>query len=316
MTAPVPAARAARPAHRAGGQALVEFMASMLVLAPLFMLLPLLGRYLDIAFAAQVAARFAAFGVTRNNINETPAGAQAAWMPADVLQREVANRFFGRPGAPILATDLSTPDNGPAADPLWVKPNGEPLIPDRASAVLLGYGKADSADPAAGADSASDTRPFAELQPWMPRCVYGLDASGIYTVNLAVNLSNLPSSPLLHPFDTLDLALHRHTSVLYGSWSALDDTQVGARVLRNPIVYPASALEAEFDAASFALLAVDPLSFDSTPSGFQQLRDVARGNVRGLVFYPVPTDDASAPQQSPGSRRSSHLCGTLALPSW
>ncbi len=298
------------------GQALVEFLASLLVLAPLFMLLPTLGRYLDIAFATQIAARYAAFNVMRHNASETPVGAKAGWQSADALQRELGNRFFGKPGSAILASDLTRADKLPAGDPLWVKPEGGSLIPDRAAAIRVGYGKADSPDPAAGADKASDTRPFAELQPWMPRCVYGLDARGIYTVNVSVKLSNLRPSPLLRPFDAINLAMQRHTSVLYGSWSALDDAQVAQRVARNTIVYPATILKTEFDAASFALLAIDPLSFVWNPSGYKQLLDVANSNLRGFVFYPVPIEEASVGKQPSAPGRRQHVCGTLAQPSW
>ena len=53
-----PATRRHLPAQRVGGQSTVEFLVLALVLVPLFLIVPLLGKQLDIAQTAASASRY------------------------------------------------------------------------------------------------------------------------------------------------------------------------------------------------------------------------------------------------------------------
>ena len=76
-------------AARHAGQSAVEFLVLALALLPLFLLLPLLGKYLDLGHATEHAARYVAF--------ESAIAGPAAW------------NSIGRPAARIIhtATKLS-----------------------------------------------------------------------------------------------------------------------------------------------------------------------------------------------------------------
>jgi len=66
-----------------GGQALTEFIVVALALIPLFLLLPVIGKYQDIAHSVQLASRYAAFdAMIRNDVSGT-------WKPESQLAEEV-----------------------------------------------------------------------------------------------------------------------------------------------------------------------------------------------------------------------------------
>jgi len=84
-------ARATHPAKQAG-QAMVEFLiAATLVLIPLFLTVPLLGKYMDLKATSIQAARYAAWERTVYFNSST-------WPAADkddpTIQREIQRRFF------------------------------------------------------------------------------------------------------------------------------------------------------------------------------------------------------------------------------
>lgn len=80
----------------ASGQSTTEFLVLALVLVPLFLSLPLLGKYLDLTHATEQAARYVAF--------ETAIQGPARPTPgAGTLASEVRQRFFSLPQAPILS---------------------------------------------------------------------------------------------------------------------------------------------------------------------------------------------------------------------
>ena len=106
--------RATRPVNSSGqairrgsGQALVEFLiAATLVLIPMFLIVPLLGKYMDLKATAIQAARYAAWERTVF-FNGTD------WPAADKddlkIQREIQQRFFSDTAtAKLQSTDGNT----------------------------------------------------------------------------------------------------------------------------------------------------------------------------------------------------------------
>ena len=65
-----PLLRQARAAGSHAGQALTEFLVVSLVLIPLFLLIPMIGKYQDISHATQLASRYAAFDAVLRNDSE------------------------------------------------------------------------------------------------------------------------------------------------------------------------------------------------------------------------------------------------------
>lgn len=70
----------------------------------------------------------------------------------------------------------------------------------------------------------------------------GLQSRGIYRGNVSVRLAKLPAGIVAYqPFDSLDLAIHRHTSVAIDGWAAGSPAQVQSR-LDSKLLVPATAL--------------------------------------------------------------------------
>jgi hypothetical protein len=79
------------PGSRTRGQALTEFLLVSLALIPLFLLLPMIGKYQDINHATQMASRYAAFdAILRND-------SQNSWKP------KCGNAFSAWPAPPSSA---------------------------------------------------------------------------------------------------------------------------------------------------------------------------------------------------------------------
>jgi hypothetical protein len=205
--------------HRQGagtamrGQALTEFLVVSLVLIPLFLLLPVIGKYQDINHASQMASRYVAFdAVLRNDSNNSHKS------PTQ-LKDELRQRYFGDAQAGIR----SGPEQEVRLRQYWNDPYGNPLIRDPAD-IALSFGANHGDSHADGYSSASDTRLF----PWASRV--GLSTRGIYRANVAVRLANLPAGlRSIEPFDTLDLTIERHASVLPDAWAAASPAQAEQR---------------------------------------------------------------------------------------
>jgi hypothetical protein len=186
------------------GQALTEFLIVSLVLLPLFLLVPMIGKYQDISHATQMASRYAAFdAVLRNDSHNS-------WKPPVQLEAELRQRYFGPAGAGIV----TAPKEQPVLRDGWDDPYGHALI--RAPEdVALTFGIDRGPAHADGYTAAGDTAIF----PLAGRA--GLGSKGIYRANVGVTLANLPAG--LHsvePFDRLNLRIERHASVLPDPWAA------------------------------------------------------------------------------------------------
>jgi hypothetical protein len=196
-----------------GGQALTEFLVISLVLIPLFLLVPMIGKYQDISHATQLASRYAAFDtVLRNDSHNSD-------KPPAQLQAEVRQRFFGVAGAAIA----TNPEQGPALRDNWQDPYGNKLIVAPED-IALSFGVDHGAKHADGYSRASDTAifPLAGLAK--------LSSKGIYRANVAVTLANLPAGlRSVEPFDQLNLRIERHASVLPDPWTANSPSQTESR---------------------------------------------------------------------------------------
>jgi hypothetical protein len=195
--------RARRPGY-CRGQALTEFLIVSLVLIPLFLLIPMIGKYQDISHATQMASRYAAFdAVLRNDSHNS-------WKPPPQLEAELRQRYFGPAGAGIV----TAPENGPASRDNWSDPFGNTLI--RASddiALTFGVNHGATHDEAYAGTDDTAVFPLAGAA--------GLGSRGLYRANVAVSLANLPAGlKSVEPFDQLNLRIERHASVLPDPWTA------------------------------------------------------------------------------------------------
>jgi hypothetical protein len=213
---------------RINGQALTEFLVVALALVPLYLLLPLIAKYQDIAYQVQMASRYAAFDAAANN------EWQNKWKDPSQLAGEVRRRFFSNPDAPVKTND--TAGNFKAhRNAFWNGPTNEPLIADFDADVAVSFGSNRSAAQGGSLTPASDGHPFnsaanTEVETHISDQL-SLKTTGIFTGNVSVRLANAPSFLTLYqPFDKINLSVTRHTSVVVNGWDAADQRQVVERI--------------------------------------------------------------------------------------
>jgi hypothetical protein len=121
-------AHATHPAKQAG-QALVEFLiAATLVLIPLFLTVPLLGKYMDLKATSIQAARYAAWERTVHFGGTTWPAAQKDDL---TIQREIQQRFFSDTATVKLQSSdggVSTGWGGTGPKPLWRDRAGNSML--------------------------------------------------------------------------------------------------------------------------------------------------------------------------------------------
>jgi hypothetical protein len=195
------------------GQALTEFLAVSLVLLPLFLLLPMIGKIQDIVHQTQMASRHAAFDALLRNDSHN------SFKPPDQIENELRQRFFSAGSA--IRTEDAPQDFAPR--PEWSDPYAHPLI-GAPEAVHLSFGPSHGGNHEDAYTPADDTKRFALASS------AGLDARGIYNVNVSAALANLPAGlKLIEPFDRLNLRVERHASVLLDPWTANGPPQAEQR---------------------------------------------------------------------------------------
>ncbi|MBB5606652.1 MULTISPECIES: hypothetical protein [unclassified Janthinobacterium] len=224
--------------HR--GQALTEFLVLAAALLPLYLLMPMIAKYQDIAAQAEMASRYVTFeAVTRND-------AQNSWKTPKELSTEIGRRFFSNTDSSIKTGDVA--GNFSANHNLfWRGPGNAPLIADFNRDVAVSFGPEQKPNHADAFTAASDGAPFNGVAGSAigihTANELGLGSRGIYTGNVSVQLANLPAGlKMLEPFDKINLAITRHTSVVIDGWQAGRPAQVQSR-LDSGLLVPATYLK-------------------------------------------------------------------------
>lgn len=190
------------------GQSTVEFAVLALVLVPLLLIVPLLGKYLDLAQTTAVASRYAAFEGTVRHSSST-----AGWKPEAALADEVRRRFFSASDAPVKSADVAG-DFAAHRNPLWHDNRGDPLLPAFAGNVGV------------SATSASLSQPFGAFHA----SAFGLSHGNLHTGRVTVRPAAVAG---LQPFDALGLSISRSTTVLVDPWAAGGPDQVATSITRD-----------------------------------------------------------------------------------
>ena len=221
-----------RPRASQHGQALTEFLVTAVALVPLFLLMPLIAKYQDIAHSTQMASRYVAFDAFARN------DSVSTWKSESQLADEVRRRFFSNADAPVKTDDVAG-DFLANHNLFWRDPNGDVLIQDFGRDVTVSYGAVGTTGTthAAGFIAASDGTPF------VLRDALGLVPRGIYTANVSVKLANMPSGlKFFEPFDTIDLSITRGTSVAIDPWTARSPEQIETKIAADPTIFPVGSL--------------------------------------------------------------------------
>ncbi|MDP1862968.1 MAG: hypothetical protein ACOH1Q_12535 [Thiobacillus sp.] len=226
---------------RQRGQSTVEFVVLSLVLVPLILIVPLLGKYMDIAQTTAVASRYTAFeGAVRHSSSTD------SWKSDAELATEVHRRFFSNSDAPIKTNDVAGDFNA-HRNTLWFDHRGKPLLPEFVTNVLVTTNKESLSQPA-GALAGN----------------FSLPEQNLYTGRVNVNIADIAG---LKPFDSLGLGMTRWTTVLVDPWAASGPGQVTDNVQGAGLLFPYQALEVI--AQPLAVLMSNPalaiLGADTTP---------------------------------------------------
>ncbi len=134
---------------------MTEFVVSAsFVLVPLFLIVPAVGKYVDMKLAAVQSARYVSWEYTAHysNLSDQPAGFSAiaqAELPLKSLvttQREAERRFLSDTAIPISTNTDRSGYNTNDRNPLWTYHNGLSMLVPQASAVASGSGSNSTPD--------------------------------------------------------------------------------------------------------------------------------------------------------------------------
>lgn len=217
---------------RQRGQSIIEFVVLALVLVPLILIVPLVGKYMDIAQTTAVASRYTAFeGAVRHT------GSGDSWKSDSELAQEVRRRFFSNSDAPVKTGDTAGDFNA-HRNTVWFDHRGDAMLPEFDNNIGVSTQKETYAQPF-GAMFASH---------------FKLSQANLYTGRVNVSIADIAG---LEPFDDIGLAVSRHTSVLVDPWAASGPSQVRAKVRDSGEIFPYEPLDAI--AAPLAVLMSNPL---------------------------------------------------------
>ena len=200
------------------GQSTVEFVVLSFVLVPLMLIVPLLGKYMDIAQTTAVASRYVAFeGAVRHS------SSLDGWKSDTELAQEVRRRFFSNSDAPIKTNDTAGDFNA-HRNTLWFDHRGAPLLPEFENNIKVSTTKESYSQPF-GALFASN---------------FGLTQTNLYTGQVDVDIADIAG---LKPFDSIGLTVKKHTALLTDPWSASGPEAVRSKVRDSGAAFPYQALE-------------------------------------------------------------------------
>ncbi len=190
---------------RQAGQALIECLVAALALLPLFLLVPMVGKYLDIRHATIAASRKLAFECTVRyddcaRLDDNPSFAD-----------EIRMRFYSENSREVLSNDRPARDEieSDGANPLWLDRRGRSLL-EKYSDVGV---RADS--------KTLNTGFIGSLLGFGPD-KFGLALDhGVYDARVQVKLSpKLGGESFTSQLDSLALEMQSHTAILTNAWSA------------------------------------------------------------------------------------------------
>ncbi|MCY4755459.1 hypothetical protein [Pelomonas aquatica] len=195
------------------GQATVEFVVAALVLVPLFIAIPLLGKYADLFQATEAASRYVAFeGMARNS--------SSSWKSDAELSLEVRRRFFSNSDAPVKTGDAAG-DFTANRNPMWSDNAGRPLLAKFEDDVKVSTSVSDK-------NAVVATKAFAPL--------LGLGTHNWYDATVTIKPADIPN---FAPFDKIGLSTTRRTVLLADAWTARNNGQIRSRIENGGVlVYP------------------------------------------------------------------------------
>lgn len=197
---------------RQSGQSLAEFLVALIVLVPLLLMVPLLGKYIDINQTTLQASRYVAWEKTVDT------GKSDATLAA-----EVRRRFYGNLTLPVKTGDVAT--DGVPRDQ-----NGF-LLDHHGSQFLASFN-----DVSVSTSSTTPAGLATGLQD-MGNTLFNLPANTLYTGTVGVSIANVAD---LAPLDAINLTMTRYNVILADAWDAGTPANEASRVSYSPMVLPSA----------------------------------------------------------------------------
>lgn len=189
------------------GQAMIEFLVAALTLVPLFLLVPMIGKYLDVKQATIAASRKLAFECTVRYQDCEDLDAHPSF--AD----EIRTRFYAGDGALVLTNDRPEDAAIEAGEgnPLWVDRKGRPLLENYQDVGI----RTDAGSIDAGSSLVSSLLDFGPD-------LFDLDLErGLFDARVQVNLSRESGGEsFIDQLDSMALDMQFHTAILTNAWNA------------------------------------------------------------------------------------------------
>ena len=227
------------PKHQQG-QATVELVVLGFVLVPLFIIVPLLGKYMDFAQTTTVASRYVAFeGAVHHSSSAT------GWKTDEQLAAEVRRRFYSRNDLSIKTNDVVS-ETPAERNPLWVDHRGNALLPTFDNVTV-------------------QTRRETLSQPLgaMYADEFDLPQDNLYTGIVNVNVANIAG---VEPFDAINLSMNRSTTLLVDPWASNSSKEVEKKVQdAGPLVFPYQLLEPFAAIIELGILLFEGFFGDTSP---------------------------------------------------
>jgi hypothetical protein len=203
--------------HRQRGQSTVEFVVLALVMVPLLLIVPLLGKHMDIAQAAAVASRYVAFeGSVRHS------SSHGSWKSDAELAQEVRRRFFSNSDAFIKTHDTAG-DFTAHRNTLWHDHRGQSLLTKFDESVGVTTTKEAMTQPSAL---------FAGN--------FNLSYANLYSGSVTVKIADIAD---LKPFDGIGLSVSRSTTLLADPWAASGPGAVQSKIRGSGSAFPYAYLD-------------------------------------------------------------------------
>jgi hypothetical protein len=196
------------------GQSTVEFVVLAAVLVPLFLIVPLIGKYIDLMQTTEQASRYVAFEAMARNTRST-------WKTDAELGVEVRRRFFSSTDAPVKTNDAAG-DYWSDRNPLWSDHTGQPMLDEFAYDVVVNT-----------TVSNKDAIPATVAY----RDELNLSDDNFYTAAISVYPGNVADANL-DPFDGLGLEITRRTVILADAWTGFSPADIRGRVEGSFWMYP------------------------------------------------------------------------------
>lgn len=212
---------------RMRGQSTTEFVVLALVLTPLLLAVPLLGKYLDLTQHASQASRYAAFEISVRG--------PATVKDEATVAAEARRRLFSTSDAPVKTNDVAG-DFAGMRNPLWTDFRGDHFLPRFADGITH--------------EAARETRaaPSRTLALFAGDNGFKLAQDNLFTARINV----LPETPRDFKFWSdsnpgVNLRMNRQTGILINAWNAASADEVRNRIENAgpsspPILIPSFSL--------------------------------------------------------------------------